>query len=194
MMASQGLLRNPRDWLLQQRAFMRYQIRRLGRGNLAGMLLIAAALVLQLTLVRGTRQETRKTQEQIEALRSGSAKTNESRPTSAKREAGVFPGPEARESILVRIYALAGQQGLSLENGEYRLIPDTTQKATSGNLAKYQLSLPLRGQYPALRAWLANVMNEMPTLALDDFSLKRDTVANPEVEARVRFTLYFEER
>jgi len=190
---------SPRERLALRLARWRFHARRLGWSGLAGVTVALMALAFHLTAVRGAQQQVAATLAQIEALRHPNA-ARQGVPQSAARSQletlhRFFPGRDARAAALVRIYALAGEQGLSLESGDYlEILPDAAQKRAGESLARYQITLPLRGPYPALRSWLATVMNEMPAVALDDFSLKRDTVANPVVDARVRLTLYFEER
>jgi len=190
---------NLRQGLVQQLALLRYQARRLGWSGLAGAALALLALFFQLTVVSEAQQAAEGARSQIEALSQTHPAKPGAAPSTDQNQLETlhrfFPGSDAREAALVRIHTLAGEHGLSLESGDYREIAgDIAKKNGAGSLVKYQLSLPLSGPYPALRAWLAAVMNEMPTVALEDFSLKRDTVANPVVDARVRFTLYFEER
>lgn len=92
----------------------------------------------------------------------------------------------AGASLAVRhIHRSATDHSVLLSTGEYRLLDEP-----GGRLQRYQITLPAEGTYPDLRAWMADVLNELPTAALDELSLKRNAVSEVKVQARVRFSLY----
>lgn len=96
-----------------------------------------------------------------------------------------FSGEEQLNAELGRLIALAGEQGLQMESGDYRLMP-----GKDGLFDRYVLNLPVRGSYRSIRSYLSAVRAEFPDLAIDDVSLHRESVANPEVEAQLRFVLF----
>ena len=83
------------------------------------------------------------------------------------------------------IHRAAAANGVKLANGEYRLARDG-----GARLLRYQITLPARASYPQLRAWIGEVMNAVPSAALDEISFRRDDVGSDSVEARVRLTLF----
>ena len=54
--------------------------------------------------------------------------------------------------------------------------------------------MPVRATYPALRTWLAAVLNHSNAIALDELSLQRANADTDVLEARVRLTLFVAER
>jgi len=86
---------------------------------------------------------------------------------------------------IATIQQAADANGVVLAHGEYRLSRDASLP-----LMRYQITLPARSEYPQLRAWLSDVMNAIPALALDEFSLRRDDSTRDAVDARVRLTLF----
>lgn len=96
--------------------------------------------------------------------------------------------PLAALSTVERLHRGAAERGLSLASGEYRVLA-----ATSTAPQRYQISLPVAGAYPRIRAWLADTMNAQPGLALEELSFSRNSVADAQVQARVRWTLYLKE-
>lgn len=84
-----------------------------------------------------------------------------------------------------RIYEAAAAEGLSLARGEYALQIDPETR-----LARYQILLPVRGSYPQLRRFLGSALAAVPALALDDVEFQRKDIAETQLEARVRMTLY----
>lgn len=98
------------------------------------------------------------------------------------------PQFDATDSI-DRIYAAAVAEGLSLSRGEYALQIDPETR-----LARYQILLPVRGTYLQLRRFLGASLAAVPALALDEVEFERKEIAEKELEARVRMTLYLTRR
>jgi hypothetical protein len=96
-----------------------------------------------------------------------------------------FPGEDDLNAELGRLIALAAEQGLQVPSGDYRLMP-----GKDGLFDRYVLNLPVSGSYRAVRRYLSAVCAEFPDLAIDDVSLRRESVASPEVEAQLRFILF----
>lgn len=100
-----------------------------------------------------------------------------------------FPPKESTPDWLERIYAAAANQSLRLSQGEYKFIPGKT-----GKLDSYQINLPVQGSYVQIRKFIVQVLNETPVVSLDQISFKREAVGNASVDAKIRLTLYLQER
>jgi len=172
-------------------ALLRFYARRLGWSGLAGILLLIIALLFELTAVSVTRQQAAGAERRIEALRRQLAERPVMQTPVSVEQQGFFPRREVLVKAVERIHAIADEHGLSHGSGAYQALPPAAGQ--TGGLIRYQLSLPLQGAYPAWRNWLAAVMNEMPSVALSELQLKRDSVTNGVMDAQVRLTLYFEE-
>jgi hypothetical protein len=98
---------------------------------------------------------------------------------------GFFPDIAGLPESLDKVYAAAAHQGVLLEQGEYRLINDR-----DGKFRHYQVTLPVKAAYPKVRSFVEEVLRELPSAALDQVSLKRESVAANVVEAQVKFTLF----
>lgn len=99
-------------------------------------------------------------------------------------EAGL-PQAEGALQAVRHMHRSAAEHDVVLSTGEYRLVSEP-----GGRLQRYQITLPADGTYPDLRAWMADVLNELPTMALDELSLKRNAVGESQVQARVRWSFY----
>ena len=86
---------------------------------------------------------------------------------------------------LNKLYAAAAAQELVLEQGEYRITPDK-----SGKLARYQITLPVKGTYVQIRQFVAQALADVPVAALEDINFKRETIGATQLEARIKFTLF----
>lgn len=101
----------------------------------------------------------------------------------------LFPPLAEREDLIQQIHDVADLHGIELNNIEYKLFLDP-----STPLARVQMLMPVKGSYIALRAWLADVMNGIPSTALEEFNLHRDNGQMATVEGQVRLTLYLDAR
>lgn len=97
----------------------------------------------------------------------------------------VFPAEKSSPQWLEKIAAAAQSRGLSLDHGEYKATRDK-----SGKLVRYQMMLPLKGDYPQIRQFLADLPAEAPVVALESVQFERQKVADPAVEARIKLVLY----
>jgi Tfp pilus assembly protein PilO len=96
-----------------------------------------------------------------------------------------FPLTENVPELLARINRSANEHQLVLEKGEYRLARETDFR-----LARYQVTLPIHGDYGALRSFVNDVLEAVPSAALEELTMKRDNSEVPQLEGRVRFVLF----
>jgi Tfp pilus assembly protein PilO len=170
---------------------------KLGASGCAALAVLAAGAVLYWGV-------TVPGQARLAAAQAEHART-QARITRAEREAA------ARGSTAVRIDALlarfprggnlAVNDTLTLiqeQAGAHQLVFDaaTYQLSTDGanGIERYAVSLPLKGRYPDVRAFLDAVRARAPHVALDSVTFMRATRAEAAVEAQLQFTAYFRTR
>ena len=98
-----------------------------------------------------------------------------------------FPKSQSSPLWLGKIYDAARQTGIKLTSGEYEF-----QRTTGSRLGRYRISLPAHGSYEQVRNFIAAVLKEVPAASLDDISLRREAIESPDLEARLRLTLFME--
>lgn len=96
----------------------------------------------------------------------------------------VFPKPAQVPDAMARLFQLAEQHQLQLLQGDYR------KERLGASLQAYRISLPLKGSYPQLRAFIAGALNTMPYLALDSIRFERQLIGDASVEALINFSLF----
>lgn len=169
-------------------AHMHYQLYRHGWGVVFGLALLGGAIGLHFGGVVQTRTQVAELRAQALAQRQRLVQKPNQDELAAKRllafHAGLPASTGAMEAIDA-IHRAAAANGVKLANGEYRLARDG-----GARLLRYQITLPARASYPQLRAWIGEVMNAVPSAALDEISFRRDDVGSDSVEARVRMTLF----
>jgi hypothetical protein len=92
------------------------------------------------------------------------------------------------EQQLKTLFALAAKNGLALSQGEYRTAYDRNARLTT-----YQINLPVKGSYAAIWRFALGALIAIPFASLDDIGFRRDTIGDPNVEARLRLTLYLKD-
>ncbi len=92
------------------------------------------------------------------------------------------------EQQIKTLFALAAKSGLTLTAGQYRAAYDQ-----NGRFHTYQVSLPVRGSYRALWQFCLQTLATVPFAALDEISVRRESIGEPMLEARVRFTMYLKD-
>ena len=99
-----------------------------------------------------------------------------------------FPAQRNAPQWLEKIAALAQKNGLSLNEGEYKAVQAGTER-----LLRLQIVLPVKGEYPQIRSFLAALPAEIPIVALENVQFSRQNIADSTVEAHIRLALYLEQ-
>ena len=169
-------------------AHLRFQLDQHGLPALAGLLLVAGAIGVQVLGVTEARSRTQELRLEQVASRQRQAQQPNPQEATSKRIAGFYaglPAPAGALEAVEFIHKAAAANSVKLTHGEYRLT-----RESGAPLLRYQITLPAQASYPQLRAWIGEVMNAIPTAALDDISFRRDDVGSDSVQTRVRLTLF----
>ncbi|MDO9271493.1 MAG: hypothetical protein Q7T94_00555 [Rugosibacter sp.] len=169
-------------------AHLRFQFYRHGWPAAAGLVLIVSAIIWQLFGAPTLKAQTIALHTQQVELRKQLAQQSKPQETSRSRLDALYaslPVASGTLAAVKTIHQAAAANGVKLAHGEYRLVRDTGTP-----LLRYQITLPARASYPQLRAWLAEIMNALPSTALDEINFRRDDVGSPSVESRMRLTLF----
>lgn len=89
------------------------------------------------------------------------------------------------EQQIKTLFSIADKSGITLNLGEYHLTADA-----NGHFSTYQIVLPVKGSYQQIRQLCEKTLMAIPFASLDEIAYKRDSINNPFLEARLRFTLY----
>jgi hypothetical protein len=96
-----------------------------------------------------------------------------------------FPPLASLTAQVERVHRLGRASGLQLQQGDYRL-----ERPPAGLIA-YRVSLPVRGEYRALRQFMGLVLKEMPVAAVERLRFERRKPGDTQLEAQIQLTLYF---
>jgi hypothetical protein len=158
--------------------------------GLLGVALLVSSSAFQVLWVQPLQARAVALESQAQALSAqlGARGPAAARPTQRSQLSNFyafFPAVEAIPELLGKMQIAARDNQLRLEKGEYRLAQEREFP-----LARYQVTLPVRGTYPQVRAFVNDVLAAVPAVALEELTLKREAAGDPMVEARVRFALF----
>jgi hypothetical protein len=106
-----------------------------------------------------------------------------------RQELGAFYGALARPAdapdLLRRLHRAARDQGVILDQADYRPLPDP-----EGGLTRYQIVLPAKGTYPEVRRFLVRASADVPGLAIDSVMFQRQQVGEAHLDAQIKLTLF----
>lgn len=168
-------------WQLQQGA------RRLGVAGVAGLSLLAAALLLQLLAVGSANDAIGAQQARLAELRRAAATRAAAPAPQPVNPLAALPPTGTAAQQIGELEQLARAHGLDMPRGQYSVTP-----LTGTSLARWQLVLPVEASYPALHAFLAAALERLPNLTLDEFRLKRERIESAELQAELRLSLFVE--
>lgn len=170
---------------------LRYWFGLVGKPGLIGLVLLAAAVGIAASVVLPGERRIDSLAADLERARTAPPPVEEPQvqPVDAQLASfyQTFPKAGSTPDWLQRIYAAAEANQIVLDQGEYVLISDG-----KGRLDQYRIIFPLKGAYPQLRKFTAEVLREVPASALEAMQFKREKIADGQVDARITFLLYVE--
>lgn len=96
-----------------------------------------------------------------------------------------FPGEHEATDWIGNIAAIAQRDGLTLQQAEYK-----AERDKSGKLTRFQMSLPLKGEYQTIRRFLSELRADIPIVSLEQVQFERQKVGDPLVDAKVRLVIF----
>lgn len=96
-----------------------------------------------------------------------------------------FPARASFNDWIETMDAAAATTGATVERFEY-------QPGSGAPLARHPIGLPVTGSYAQVRAYVGELLATVPTLAITDIDLQRESIAAPGVTARINTVLYLQ--
>jgi len=169
-------------------------MRLFGWPGVAGIGLLAACLAVYLSAIRPAQSRLDAAhQSAIQLQKPGKRDANEDRRNQPPAEQLAefyrqFPNDKNLLPWMEKIFTLAQDQKIDLDQGEYKVSSDKV-----GKLMRFQMTLPLKGEYPQIRKYLDSLLAGIPIVALEHLQLERQKVGDPALEAKIRLALYLEQ-
>jgi hypothetical protein len=164
----------------------------LGLPGLAGLVLGALCLALYVFLLHPAQLHLADLGRQVAAARGQVANVGREAPAPVETAAAqlanfyqVFPDQQATADVIGQIAGIVRRHGLSLDQGEYKVMPDPL-----GKLNRVRMVMPLKGSYQQIRACIEALYSELPIVALEQVQFERQTIGDPTLDARLRLVLF----
>lgn len=93
----------------------------------------------------------------------------------------------ALSSVLRSLAQIAKAQGLTLVQSDFQTLGDS-----HGGLRQVQLTLPVNAAYPQLRRFVEEVLRQLHGVSVDHLGLKRETVSQGQIEARLKLSVWID--
>ncbi len=172
---------------------LRWQAARLGTIGKTGLglLVVAAIFFMAAVLPQDTTLQTLK--KQAEKLQAQSQQ-NQNKAAIGKEISGdqalqifydFFPRIDSSPFWIRELSDIAKKRGVEINSSEYRLVLEKDSR-----LARYEMILPVKGQYAQIRAFMADALQAVPAMAIAGIAIRRENVASTQLEVRLEINLY----
>jgi hypothetical protein len=171
---------------------LRFALMAGGWPAVVGMVLIAVGIGGFLLVVpqqwdaaTGAKNEAERSQRECERLNAGAEKGPGGVGQALVEFRELLTAEEQADEAMEIIQRDAKKHGLALSGTEYKW-----QRQPKVKLAEVRIAIPVKASYSPLRAFVKDVLTDVPGLALDQFELQRENIGSSDVDARLRFSLF----
>ena len=162
-----------------------WRIKRTGRPGLFGLALLLACAIFFLSTHLPVAGEVEALRAQVEAAQQQAPIGAADRLAEAVAPTRVLPARTDMPELLRQIFAKSAQAGLKTDSGKYEV---ATVKGSS--VVRYQITFPVTGTYPQVRAFIDTLLATMPAVALTELIVDRKSIEDAIVEAQLRLTVF----
>ncbi len=176
---------------------LRWQIARLGTIGKLGVGLFVVTGIFFLTAVLPQEGELQSLQDRAEVLQSKPQRADGKTELPSQKIGGdqalqlfyeFFPRIDSSPFWIRELVRVANKQGIEINSSDFRLSIDKGER-----LARYEMILPIKGRYPQVRAFIAEITEAVPTMAIVGMAIKRENVGSTQLEVRLEVNLYLDE-
>ena len=161
-----------------------WHVGRTGRSGLVGLGLVMASAVFFFSTHGQIANEAASLQADLAKAKSHAAVVaplaNEAQQTLRH-----LPARADMPALLGVLLQQADAAKLTLDTGKYE-----AAASKSGDITRYRVSFPVTGPYPQVRQFIDAVLVALPAVSISELNIERKTIADGNVEARLRLTFY----
>jgi hypothetical protein len=168
------------NWL----PLLQYRLARLGATGLAGTAALLVAMGLLVSVLLPAQRSMEALRAQLAQMPHGAAApAPDTNPVD--RFVAQLPSRAQVPMVLALVLGQADKAQVSLEQGHYAYATEH-----SGTLPRYSFEFPIKGSYPAIRAFVDNTLQAIPAAGLSKLVVERKNVGDASVNATVGFIVY----
>lgn len=172
-------------WLVSMNAsiFMMRLHYRLGGIGYAGVVLILVGLTLgcyaivQHRLTGLTRVQLEQTQLNLPA---------ETKTANHPSKDVAWPRVDEAASLMATLEQSAQLNGIKIQKIDF-----ASSSISPSNLGALEIKCLMYSSYPRIRAFLSELLNRHPSMAIEALAISRDSIQSPDVEVRATLRVYF---
>ena len=172
-----------------------WQVARLGSVGKIGVGLFAAAIVFFLAAVLPQNSTVSELKERADTMQ---VQVSAQNGTGPERRIGgdqalqifydFFPRIDSSPFWVRELVRIAKKNGVEMNSSDYRLVHENNAR-----LARYEMILPIRGRYPQIRSFIADSLQDIPSLAIAGMVVKRENVQTEQLDVRLEINLFLDE-
>lgn len=188
----EDLLKNYLQQLLLQ---AQWQVARLGSVGKIGVGLFAAAVVFYLAAVlpqNTTLQDLKEKADNMQVQTSAQNGVGPERRIGGDQALQIFydffPRIDSSPFWVRELVRIAKKNGVEMNSSDYRLVQENDAR-----LARYEMILPIRGRYPQIRSFIADSLQDIPSLAIAGMVIKRENVQTEQLDVRLEISLFLDD-
>jgi Tfp pilus assembly protein PilO len=168
------------------RAHLMHALSRAGWAGAVGAALLAFVAALQFGAVAPLQEElgTLESERDTLAERVSQGVTVVSPREQVDRFDATLVAHARIPAVLAELSEGARRNALSLARVESR-----ESQPLGAGYGRQEYVFPLRGSYPSLRAWLAEISKVSPSVVIEDVIMRREDISRGEVEVTVRLAI-----
>jgi multidrug resistance efflux pump len=174
-------------------------VKKLGILGISGLLLIVGSgliYAINLSQLEARIQTTHAEKENLMAhMHAQDAVNKQSQASGTTAEVAQFydrfPTENSLPDALALMNASAHRNHLLLVQGDYQFNKVSQVNILNAQkLTRYEVALPIDGQYTQIRTFIAEILQQLPAAALTDLQLSRESSVSSTIGANVVFTLF----
>lgn len=170
---------------------IRWQLAHAGWPFWLGGLLSTVALGVYLLLAQPALHNAISSEQDAVRILAEADQTHARRPAVVEEDRleAFYRNLPANDDLPSWLDALSGSavaNGIPFNQGDYRYVLEKDAK-----FGRYLVDLSLNGKYPALRGFLAEILDTMPFAGIEELTISRDGISSEVVEVQIRIALYF---
>lgn len=170
--------------------YIRYLVRRYGGWNLLLLFILLLILLTVMLLNLPVRQQLKAESEQSATMKQAllqrqSAQISDAPHAMMHAFYSMLPKQAAITTQLEAFFDAAFENQIYLDAIDYKL-----DEATDRGFTRYHILLPVSGSYTNIRKFVKQVLEALPSAALEGISLEREDAGDSEVDAKLHFILF----
>jgi len=175
-----------------------WQGARLGVAGKIGLSLFVVAIIFYIGAVLPQDREVKVLKQHVETIKGRSPLQINGKPGAGRRIGGdqalkefydFFPRIDSSPFWIGELVRVAEIHEVEINSSDFHM---TLGEGSS--LARYEMTLPIYGSYPQIRAFIADALISVPAMAITGINIKRRDVKSNQLEVGLKVSLYLNDR